>query len=235
MRTFGFTLALVAGLLLAGNAHAQISTKGAGKSSISVIKFPVVNIGQKAAGTMAAKPSASVVGKPPTGGILSSLKLAKDISDPLKPGFAPGDYVLDIETAATPDGNADSQYVAAFVTLTIDAAFKCTVHAAESVNGDAVLDQCGTAPNLCAPDAVGKCSFTIYQAAGIPNYNAVGDAQPNATRVRLRKLTNPANCKTADIDLAGVPIAHTTGTADCRNASNTVVGVVGVAAGDQTP
>jgi hypothetical protein len=54
-------------------------------------------------------------------------------------------------------------------------------------------------------------------------------------RVRLRKLTNPTNCKTADIDLAGVPVPHTTGTADCRNASNTVVGVLGVATADHTP
>lgn len=230
MRTFGFAMALVACLVLGGTAHAQ-STKGAGKSSISIIKYPVVNIQQKAAGTLAAKPSASVAGKPPTGGTLSSLKLAKDISDPLKPGYGPGDYVLDIETAAAPDGNADSSgYVVAFVTLTIDALGKCTVHAADSVNGDGNNDACD--PAGCAPDAVGKCSFTVYQAAGEPNITQVADGQPQATRVRLRKLTNPASCHTSDIILLGTPVPASS---DCRNAANTVVGVMGVAGGDVLP
>jgi hypothetical protein len=230
----GFALALVACVALAGTSHAQVTTKGTGKTSLSIIKYPVANVLQKASGTLASKPSAGVVGKPPTGGVLSSLKLAKDIGDSLKPGFAPGDYVLDIETAATPDGNADSSgYVTAFVTLTIDALGKCTVHAADSVDGDGNNDAC-VAPD-CAPGVAGKCNFTIYQAAGIPNYTSVTPGQPQATRVRLRTLTNPTNCHTGDIILVNVPIPHTTGTADCRNASNTVVGVMGVGAADGTP
>jgi hypothetical protein len=231
MRTVGFAMALVACLVLSAPAHAQ-STKGAGKSSISIIKFPVANIQQKAAGAMAAKPSASVAGKPPTGGVLSSLKLAKDIGDPLKPGYGPGEYVLDIETSAASDGNADSSgYVVAFVTLTVDALLKCTVHAADSVNGDGNNDLCTVGVD-CAPDTVGKCNFTVYQAAGQPNVQQVADGQPQATRVRLRKLTNPANCHTGDIILLNVPVP---GGSDCRNAANTVVGVMGVATADVLP
>lgn len=224
----GVAVALAAGIGLVGVAHAQ-STKGAGKSSISIIKYPVANIQAKAAGTMSAKPSASVVGKPPTGGVLSSLKLAKDIGDPAKPGYPPGQYVLDIETTAAPDADFDDQGVVAFVTLTIDAAGKCTVHAADSVDGDGSNDNCD---GPCAPDAVGKCNFTVYQAAGNPNYAAVPDGSPNSTRVRLRELTNPANCATGDIILLGVPVPNTS---DCRNAANDVVGVVGIAHGDVVP
>jgi hypothetical protein len=236
MRTVGFALALVAGLTLGATAHAQ-STKGAGKTSLSIIKFPVVNIQQKAAGTLASKPAASVALKPPTGGALTSVKLAKDIGDPLKPGFPAGDYVLDIETSGVgPDGNADAGgNVAAFVTLTVNALFKCTVHPNDSVNGDGINDACGTMadPNLCAPEVAGKCNFTTYQAAGKPNYLLQpGDGQPVASRVRLRKLTNPANCHTGDIILLGSPQPPSS---DCRNAANTVVGVMGTANGDVDP
>jgi hypothetical protein len=235
MRTVGFALALVACFALLDHAHAQ-STKGAGKSSVSIIKFPVANIQQKAAGTLAAKPSASVVGKPPTGGVLSSLKLAKDLGDPLKPGYGPGDYVLDIETAATPNGNADNTgYVVAFVTLTVDALNKCTVHSAVT-STDMSKGQCGgMSQPACVTDAVGKCSFTIYQAAGPFNSTQINDGDPQATRVRLRQLTNPANCHTGDILLLGTPVPLDSGTADCRNAGNTVVGVMGVANGDVLP
>jgi hypothetical protein len=53
-----------------------------------------VNIQAKAAGSFSSKPAASVAGKPPTGGTSAALKFAKEISDPLKPGLAAGDYVL---------------------------------------------------------------------------------------------------------------------------------------------
>src|SRR5258705_13812870 len=87
MRNVGYgSAALAACVALTGVAQAQ-STKGAGKTSASIIKFPVVNINQKAAGSVASKPSASVVGKAPTGGATTSVKLAKDLGDPLKPGY----------------------------------------------------------------------------------------------------------------------------------------------------
>src|SRR5262245_55134450 len=107
-----------AAVVLASVASAQ-STKGAGKVSISLIKWPVVNIQAKAAGTFSSKPAASVAGKPPTGGTTASLKLAKEIGDPAKPGFAPGNYVVEIETGVTPDGDVG---VSAFVTLSVDPA-----------------------------------------------------------------------------------------------------------------
>ena len=119
-------------------------------------------------------------GKPPTGGTTLSLKLAKDTGtgpggcipvDPLKPGFTPGRYVLVMETSSPATGPAcDALGVISFATLTIDAGFKCTIDAADSVDGDGSGDLCGTAPNLCAPSATGKCSVTSYQIAGIPNY-----------------------------------------------------------------
>ena len=86
-------IGIAACLVLSGTASAQ-STKGAGKVSISFIKWPVVNIQAKAAGSFSSKPAASVAGKPPTGGTSAALKFAKEISDPLKPGLAAGDYVL---------------------------------------------------------------------------------------------------------------------------------------------
>jgi hypothetical protein len=86
-------IGIAACLVLSGTASAQ-STKGAGgKVSISFIKWPVVNI-QAKAGSFSSKPAASVAGKPPTGGTSAALKFAKEISDPLKPGLAAGDYVL---------------------------------------------------------------------------------------------------------------------------------------------
>ena len=66
-------------VVLASVASAQ-STKGAGKVTSVSSSCPVGNI-------------QAVAGKPPTGGSTASLKLAKDIGDPAKPGFAPGNYV----------------------------------------------------------------------------------------------------------------------------------------------
>jgi hypothetical protein len=229
MRIVGFALAVAvtACFALTGAAHAQ-STKGAGKTSLTIIAFPVGNIQAKAAGAIASKPSASVAGKAPTGGGLTSLKLAKASSDPLKPGFGAGDYVLDIETGVTPDGDVA---VHAFVTLSVDALGKCTVHVADT-SGNAGAGQCGgMGQPLCAPEAAGKCSFTTYQAAGIPNYTlGPGDGQPTASRVLLRTNPDTANCHTGDILLGTIPAP---GTSVCH--SGTVVGVMGVANGDITP
>ncbi len=220
--------ALAACLAFAGAAQAQ-STKGAGKTSLSIIKWPVANIQAKAAGSMASKPAASVAGKPPTGGASTSVKLAKDVSDPLKPGYGAGEYVLDIETGATPDADVA---VHAYVTLTVDSLFKCTVHAA-ATSADPNQGQCFAAPQepICAPIAPGKCSFTTYQAAGIPNYTlGPGDGQPTASRVRLRTNPDPAHCRTGDILLAGSPVPG-----DSVCSSGTVVGIMGVANGDIDP
>ncbi len=226
-RFLGIALTALVALVVAAPARAQ-STKGGGKFSSSIIKWPVVNIQAKAAGTLSAKPAASVAGKPPTGGTLTTLKLAKDVSDPLKPGFAAGDYVLQIETGATPDGDTT---VSAFVAFTVGADFKCTAKAADSVDGDGTGDLCSTtADPLCAPSLVGKCTFSTYQAAGIPNYTlGPGDGQPTAGRFRIR-TANHSTCHTSDIILAGSPVppGSTCG-------SGAVVGVVGVANGDVTP
>jgi hypothetical protein len=224
-------MGVAACVALSGTASAQ-STKGAGKVSISFIKWPVVNIQAKAAGSFSSKPAASVAGKAPTGGTTAALKFAKEIGDPTKPGLAPGDYALQIETGVTPDGDVG---VSAFVTFTIDPAFKCSVHAAPSVDGDTPADPCqapgegGTEP-LCAPIAPGKCTFTTYQAAGIPNYTlGPGDGQPTASRLRVRTATL-ASCATGDIILGGTPVPATS---TCGSGS--VVAVGGIANGDITP
>jgi hypothetical protein len=228
MRIGGFGIVAVAACLAVGGVAQAQSTKGAGKTSLSIIKWPVANIQAKAAGSIASKPSASVVGKPPTGGAITTVKLAKDLGDPLKPGFGAGDYVLDIEAGVTPDGDVG---VHAYVTLTVDSLFKCTAHPAAS-SGDTNAGACGgTGQPLCAPEVAGKCVFTTYQAAGIPNYTlGPGDGQPTATRVRLRTNPDPNNCKTGDILLGGNPVP-----ANSVCSSGTVVGVTGVANGDITP
>jgi hypothetical protein len=214
---------------IAGVAQAQ-STKGAGKTSSSIIKFPAPLVA-KAAGSIASKPAASVAGKAPTGGATTSVKLAKELGDPAKPGYGQGNYVIDIETGVTPDGDVG---VHAYVTLSVDAAFKCTVHPA-ATSGDAGAGQCQTTTGgplpLCAPEAAGKCVFTTYQAAGVPNYLlGPGDGQPTASRTRLRVNADPTNCKTGDILLGGVPVP-----ASSTCSSGAVVGVMGVANGDITP
>src|SRR5262249_33772167 len=154
-------------------------------------------------GSIASKPAASVANKPPTGGATTSVKLAKELGDPAKPGFAPGDYVIDIETGTSPDADVS---VHAYVTLTVDSAFKCTVHPADT-SGNMGAGQCGdTGQPLCAPEAPGKCVFTTFQAAGIPNYTlGPGDGQPTASRTRIR-TANLATCKTGDITLLGNPV-----------------------------
>lgn len=151
----------------------------------------------------------------------------------MKPGLAPGDYVLQIETGVTPHGDVR---VSAFVTFTIDAGFKCTVHPAPSVDGDTPADPCqapgeGGMEPLRAPIAQGKCSFTTYQAAGIPNYTlGPGDGQPTASRLRIRTATR-ATCTTGDIIiLAGTPVPPTS---TCGSGSVVLVG--GVANRDITP
>jgi hypothetical protein len=224
---FGLALG-IAGALVAGPAGAQV--KGAGKLGISIIATPgggPANPLAKAAGSFAAKPTASIAGKAPTGGATTSVKLAKDLGDPLKPGYAAGRYVLDFETTQTSTGDITAGAVETFATLTIDALGKCTIDAHETVDGDTVGDLCGGPNELCAPSGVGKCSVTTYQIAGIPNYQlAPGDGQPTAQRVRLRTLPNEADCETGDVWLAGAPLI---GGTTCK--AGPVVGVVGVANG----
>src|SRR5262245_8779539 len=240
MRSLRFmgVLAFGACVMLAGPASAQV-IKGAGKLGISIIATPgggAATSGAKAGGSIAAKPSASVAGKAPTGGAITTLKLAKDIGDPLKPGFAPGTYLLEIESGASSTADAaNATGAAAFARVVIDAVTgKCTIMPHPAVDGAPPtecrlpLDPPSALP-ICAPAAVGKCSATLYQLAGPVNYLlAPGTAQPVATRFRLRKGVNLAGCDTGDVLIGGAPVF---GGTTCHDAANVVVGVMGVANG----
>lgn len=239
----GLGLGVAAALGLAGPAGAQV--KGAGKATISLIATPGVDpapatVGAKAAGSIGIKPVASVAGKAPTGGSSFALKLAKDVGDPLKPGFAPGNYVLEVETGATSEADAVAAITgtSTFATITIDAAGKCTINANEEVDGDGSGDLCGAAPFLCAPSAAGKCSATAYQLAGVTNTPlGPGDGQPLGARFRLRTLVNGADCNTGGVHVNGValPPPLAPGSTTCKDPANVVVGVFGVANGDIIP
>src|SRR5262245_26583913 len=123
-------IAVAACVALAGTAGAQV--KGAGKSSVTIVKTPAPGAATptpKTAGSVSSKASATIVGKPPTGGGSFAVKLAKDVGDPAKPGFLDGEYVLEVESAATSTGDivGDPLSAAFFITLTINAG-KCTIH-----------------------------------------------------------------------------------------------------------
>jgi hypothetical protein len=228
-------IAVGAGLACVGNAQAQV--KGAGKMSISIIATPgadpaAATQGAKAAGSIAAKPSASVAGKPPTGGAITSLKLAKSVGDPLKPGFGPGTYLLEIESGATSEADAASAAGSTvFAQVVIDPAGKCTIQPHENVDGDGTADLCGgMSQPLCAPPAIGKCTVTAFQIAGAVNYLlGPGTGQPVAGRFRLRQGANLTDCNTGDILLGGTPLF---GGTTCHDPANVVVGVMGVANGE---
>jgi hypothetical protein len=223
-------VAVVACIAFAGNAFAQ--AKGAGKSSITIVKVPAPAAASptpKTAGSVSSKAAATVPGKPPTGGGSFAIKLAKELGDPAKPGFADGEYVLEIESAGTPTGNVVDDPLAAayFITLTV-AGQKCTLHSLAAV--DPAVATCGVGPNpaCAAPEGVGKCAATIYQVAG--NQLAAAGLvanQPFGARFRIRTNPTPANCKTGDLFVEGLGFLPP-GTS-CR--SGAVVGVGGVALG----
>lgn len=225
-------VAVAACVAVAGTAGAQV--KGAGKSSITIVKVPApgpTTPTPKTAGSVSSKASATVAGKPPTGGGSFALKLSKDVSDPAKPGFPDGEYVLEIESSGTPTGDVIGSPISAayFITLTITLG-KCTIHDLASVDPNQAVPSCGGAmqPACALPDQAGKCSATIYQVAG----NALASAglvanQPFGARFRVRSNPTPANCHTGDLLLNSGTLAPPSST--CR--TGTVLGVGGVALG----
>lgn len=231
MRSLKFlgVLAVAGCVALAGSANAQV-VKGAGKSSVSIIKTPAPgpNVATpKAAGSVSSKPVATVVGKPPTGGGSFAMKLSKEIGDPAKPGFADGNYVLEVEASATPTGNmvADPLAAAFFVTFTV-ALQKCTIdNHPDFTTGS---PNCGGPMQpVCAPaPGVGKCAATLYQVAGNLFQVAGGDAnQPFGARFRIRPNVTPANCTTGHLIVDG--LGEDPPTSTCRDGA--VIGVGGVA------
>lgn len=230
LRVMG-VVAIAACAAMVGNASAQV--KGAGSTSTSIVKTPApspTTPTPKVAGSVAAKATATVAGKPPTGGGTFSMKLAKDTGDPSKPGFADGEYVLEIESAGTPTGDVIGSPVAAayFVTFTITGG-KCTIHNHPDFTTGSPL--CGgmAQPACAAAEGVGKCSAQIYQVAG--NLLAAAGLvanQPFGGRFRIRPNTTPATCATGHLLIQGIgtPVP---GTSTCRTGA--VIGVGGVALG----
>jgi len=229
MRSLRFTamIAIGACVALAGTAGAQ--SKGAGKSSITVVKVPApVGTTPKTAGSVSSKAAASVVGKPPTGGGSFAMKLAKDVGDPLKPGFSDGNYVLEIESAGTADGDlVDSALAAAFFIEFNISGGKCTI--LNNPNFDPGSGNCdGMMQPVCAaPEGLGKCSANLYQVTGTLLDATLNANDPFSGRFRIRTNPTPALCKTGDLLIEATGLVPPTST--CR--TGTVVGVGGVALG----
>ena len=224
-------LAVATSVALAGTAAAQV--KGAGKSSITIVKLPApgpATATPKTAGSVSAKSQATIAGKPPTGGGSFAMKLAKDLGDPTKPGFADGEYVLEIESPGTPGGNTVGSPIAAayFIEFTITGG-KCTIHNHPNFTpGSPACDGPGE-PACAAPEGVGKCSAQIYQVAGdlLASAGLVAN-QPFGGIFRIRTNVDPSNCETGHLLLQAVG-TPTPPTSTCRNGA--VVGVGGVALG----
>lgn len=228
-------IAGAAAMMLVSPAGAQV--KGTGKTGITIIRWDdAMNqpVSTKAAGSLQTKPKLGIAGLSPTGGAVTALKLPFQPGatiDPLKPGFPAGDYVLQIETSQTPTGNQD---VTSYVTLTMSAAGKCTVHVNPTVDGTAP-DWCGGSNPPCVPEIVDKCTYSTFQVAGSLEPLSPGTGAPSASRMILKKKLT--NCQTGDL------LIGTGGTAtkarpnvagsfdvtahDC--ADGAVVGVLGVA------
>lgn len=225
------TLAMLASLGLAAGAHAAV---GAGKSQ-SDITSAANCPGCKTMGKMQAKPADSKPGKPWTGGGITTFKFNPSSGDPLKPGLATGNYVVIIETAASPGGGV--QYpeggVKTYARFTYDAAAKkCTFAVHPSV--DTGSPSCGgSGQPMCAPAAVDKCSFTNFQTAGLPNILQIGDGSAQAARVRIASLppASVAGCPTGTVIVAGVELYPNPGAPTHTCETGSVVGVSGNSAG----
>ncbi|MCW5893007.1 MAG: hypothetical protein KIT14_21030 [bacterium] len=226
---------LAAGVLVAFAASAGAQVKGAGKSSVTIVKMPAPGPSSptpKTAGAVSSKPMAAVAGKPPTGGGSFALKLAKASADPAKPGFPDGEYVVEIEASGTAGGDLVGSPLAAayFIEFTMTGG-KCTIHSHPDFSPGS--PSCGgmAQPPCGAPEGVGKCSATIWQVAGnILQAAGLVANQPFDARFRIRTNPDPANCATGHLLLAalGVP---TPPTSSCR--SGIVVGAAGVALATQ--
>jgi hypothetical protein len=221
-------IVLGACVALAGTAGAQ--SKGSGKSSITIVKVPAPpGTTPKTAGSVSSKASASVAGKPPTGGGSFAMKLAKDVGDPLKPGFADGDYVLEIESAPTAGGDLVNNALAAafFVEFNVSGG-KCTILNNPGVDPGSGNCDGPMQPKCGAAEGLGKCSANLYQLTGPLLDVTLNANDPFGGVFRIRTNPTPALCSTGDlyIELTGFNPALTS----CRTGS--VVGVGGVALGD---
>jgi hypothetical protein len=228
------TAGVAAALAVAGSAGAVV-LKGSGKFSVSIIGITSPGHGNnsidaKPMGTVSSKPLAAKVGVAPTGGAIFTAKVAKPTvpPDPAKPGFADGQYVLEVESAPTPDSAIVGNPAAAAFYIRFDVTGgKCTVHTNPHFKTGG--DMCGgTGQPLCAVDAVGKCSATIYQVAGEALANPGGQLPGDPFYARFRIRTAPAsNCETGDVCLNGSGGICNPLTTQCF--ANPVIAVSGVA------
>jgi len=228
MRTRSALFGVVALLAGFGTATSVLAATGAGTISASVVSTSAPVAGRKAIGKFGSKPADSKAGKPWTGGSVSSFKFNPDVGDPLKPGLATGNYVIMYETASTPGGAND---IKTFAQFSYDASTKsCTILAHPSVITGS--GNCGGAGQpVCADPAVGKCTVTQYQIAGLPNVFAVPSGQGSGTRIRIATLPTPAGCPTGTLVLGGTELYPVSGPPSHTCEAGTVLGVVGIADG----
>ncbi len=229
MRSMQLMGVLVLGACVAFAGTASAQSKGSGKSSITIVKVPAPGgTTPKTAGSVSSKASATVAGKPPTGGGSFAMKLAKDVGDPLKPGFADGEYVLEIESAPTADGDLVGNPLAAafFIEFTVSGG-KCTIRNNPNFDPGGGLCDGPMQPVCAAPEGVGKCSANLYQVTGTLLDVTLNANDPFTGRFRIRTNPTPADCQTGHLLIEATGLSPVTST--CR--TGTVVGVGGVALG----
>lgn len=240
---FMWTAALTAAVLLGGPGKA-LAGVGAGKVTSSIVSVTATP-GAKAIGKVTVAPKDFKAPGPPTRALFK-WKFQADIGDPLKPGLAPGRYLVEIDQAPAA-GLAPG--VETYVTFTVTPDKKCTMDPHATVlppdGGMPGAGGCGeTDEPLCDGPHVGKCEFTLYQAAGVSFYVAVPDAGAIQLIGRIRSLAaahdvggSEGLCATGALDLSGDddPMHPCVGGAAPNPTPNPVIGVVGIAAGATGP
>jgi hypothetical protein len=233
------------GFVVAGFAGSALAAVGAGKVVATFIALPSTP-GRKALGKVTVTPKDFKAGGPPQGGIYK-FKFAANTGDPLKPGLAPGRYILEVDAAPGP---GFSPGVETFVTFTVGPDNKCTFDPNSTVippdGGIPGPGGCGgSGEPLCDGPHVGKCEFTQYQAAGTFLYGAAGDASPLLFVMRVRALAAAHDvgggqglCETGLLDLSGDddPTGPCVGGVLPNATPNPVIAIMGIAAGaDDNP
>ena len=241
-RTFRTSLL---GFVLLGFVGSALASVGAGKVVATFIALPG-GPGKKALGKVTVTPKDFKAGGAPQGDIYK-FKFAANTGDPLKPGLAPGRYIVEVDAPVTTGG---PPAIETFVTFTVGLDNKCTMDPNPTVippnGGVPGPGGCGeTGEPACDGAHVGKCEFTQYQAAGTYFYGAAPDASPLMFVMRIRSLAAAHDvggteglCSTGYLDFSGAddPTGPCVGGAAPNPTPNPVIAIMGIAAGaDDVP